>query len=147
MLPYWTFEGRQIMHIDDCPDSAIGFIYCITDPNGKCYWGRKILCNTTKTKISAREKKATGTRKQFKLVKKESDWRKYWGSCKDEKYLHMLATIGDGWKREIIEFCCTKKMLGYKEIWHQLANNVIEKDTWNGNVMGKIYRKDIVYCT
>jgi hypothetical protein len=144
----WYYQGAPIRSIEDCPEEAVGFIYCITDPNGKIYLGKKILHNSTWSKISKREKTQTKTRKTYKRTIKESDWLTYWGSCKDPDYRALLEQTGKlGWDRKILEFCCTKRMMSIRETYYQLTWNVLERDTWNGYIqLGKVFRKDIKYC-
>lgn len=127
----------------DFPEEAIGFVYKITNnQTGKFYIGKKSLFHSRKTKISAKEKLQTKTRKTFKVVKKESDWLKYYGSSialsEDCKILgKQLFT------REIIELCYTKKSLTYCELKHQILNDVLTSNSYNGNIMGKFYPKDL----
>lgn len=149
----WTYKGEsglvsEILTIDDLPKSkeAIGFVYKITNRiTGTFYIGKKSLYSERKTKISTREKVATATRKKFKQVVKESDWKKYWGSCADLK--EDVQIFGsNNFTREIIEVCCTKKYLGFCEVIHQIKNDVLTSNSYNGNIMGKYFPGDMENC-
>jgi hypothetical protein len=139
---------REILTIEDIPNSkdAVGFVYRITNKvTNTFYIGKKSLYFERKTKISIREKVATATRKKFKQVIKESDWKKYWGSCAELKEDIQLFQSSN-FTREIIEVCCTKKYLGYCEIMHQIKNDVLTTNSYNGNIMGKYFPGDIENC-
>lgn len=139
---------REILTIEDIPNSkdAVGFVYRITNKvTNTFYIGKKSLYFERKTKISIREKVATATRKKFKQVVKESDWKKYWGSCAELKEDIQLFQSSN-FTREIIEVCCTKKYLGYCEIMHQIKNDVLTTNSYNGNIMGKYFPGDIENC-
>lgn len=142
----WYHKGSRVVTLQDIPEGAIGFIYKITNTeNGKFYIGKKVLFTKRKTKIGVREKAATGTKKRFKIVTKESDWVTYNGSCK-ELILDMKHRGDNKFHKEIIEFCCTKKYMTYAEIAHQIKEDVLTKESYNGNIMGRYYRKDMQNC-
>ena len=145
---YLTSPKKKINTIEDFPnhEEIIGFIYKITNlKTGKFYIGKKSLCTRRKTRISKKEKLQTGTRKVFKQVVKESDWKTYYGSSLDLKA--DVAKLGpENFKREILELCCTKKYLNYCEFLHQVKYDVLKADTYNGNILGRYYRKDTENC-
>lgn len=149
----WTYTTEsgltgEVLKIEDLPnsESAVGFVYKITNKiTGTFYIGKKSLYSERKTKISNREKVATATRKKFKQVVKESDWKKYWGSCVELKE-HVQAFGPNNFSREIIEVCCSKKYLGYCEIKHQIKNDVLTTNSYNGNIMGKYFPGDMENC-
>jgi len=130
----------------DSHENLVGFVYKITNlKTGKFYIGKKSFFHTRKTAISKREKAQTGTKKRFKRVSKESNWLTYYGSCKELK--DDIGQMGaDLFKREILEVCCTKKYLGYCEVKHQIINDVLGKESYNGNILGRYYPKDIENC-
>jgi hypothetical protein len=142
----WYFKGSPVKELADTPEGSIGFIYKITNnTTGKFYIGKKILQTTRKTKIGVREKAATGTRKKFKYVVKESDWKKYYGSSKE--LLADIKELGEAnFHREILEFCCKKKYMTYSEIAYQIKEDVLTKNSYNGNIMGRYYKKDMENC-
>jgi hypothetical protein len=139
---------REILTIEDIPNSkdAVGFVYRITNKiTNTFYIGKKSLYFERKTKISIKEKVATATRKKFKQVIKESDWKKYWGSCVELK-VDIQLFQSSNFTREIIEVCCSKKYLGYCEIMHQIKNDVLTTNSYNGNIMGKYFPGDMENC-
>lgn len=127
---------------DTIPIDAIGFVYLITSRDtGKIYVGKKAFTHTRKTRISAREKKATGTRCTFKKTAADSKWRDYYGSCK-ELQEEIKIHGKDRFDRTILTFAYSKKQLSYLEVKYQMLLEVLEKDSYNGNVLGRFYRKD-----
>ena len=148
----WTYRGK-IVDSECIPIWAVSFIYCITnikavdEETGKYYHkpyiGRKMLNTTNRRKIGVREKAITGTRKKFKTVVKDSDWKNYWGSCVE--LLTDKEKLGEkSFTREIVEWCWNKKYTGYAEVKHQILNNVLQDSTYNGNINSKWYRRDLI---
>lgn len=141
-------KAREISSIDDIDnhENLIGFVYKITNlKNGKIYIGKKNFYHSRKARISKKEKSETKTRKTFKYMIKESDWLKYYGSCKELK--DDLKKIGEEYfKREILELCCTKKYLSYCELKYQIQYDVLKQNSYNGNILGRYYPKDIENC-
>lgn len=141
----WIYKGKQITCLEDITDyeKIVGFIYKIQNiKTKKLYIGKKILHNSRKTRISKKEKLELPTRKVFKKVIKESNWKEYYGSC-----LSLLDEIKvngkDKYKREILKFCYSKKELAYCELEYQVKEDVLRKDTYNGNILTKFFRKDL----
>ncbi len=144
----WMLQKKVIKSVDDLPnhEEVIGFVYCITNlKTGKFYIGKKSLYHERKTKISKKEKTETGTRKTFKRTVKESDWMTYHGSSADLKA--DVARLGpENFKREILELCCTKKYLNYCELSHQVKRDVLTSNSYNGNILGRYYGRDMDNC-
>jgi hypothetical protein len=142
----WFFKRKEIKSIEDFPKDAIGFIYKITNlETGKMYIGKKVLFFSRKTKISKREKSETGTRKKIKKVIKESNWKDYYGSS--QELSDDIMKLGTGsFKREILEVCCNLKYLSYAELKHQIKCEVLENNSYNGNILGKFFKKDTQNC-
>ena len=140
----WTHKNKKVTSVDYFPTNTVGFVYKITNlDTGKFYIGKKILFNQRKTVISKREKLATATRKKFKKVIKESNWMDYYGSSVDLKA--DITKLGkQKFKREIIEFAFSKKYLGYAEMKHQILYNVLEIDSYNGNILSRYFRNDLI---
>lgn len=139
----WLYNNKEIKSIEDFPEGVVGFVYKISTPSGKLYIGKKILSHSRRTRISKREKISTQTRKVFKTTVKESDWKNYYGSSEELK--KDIVVLGkDVLYREILEFCYTKKYMTYCELVHQIKYRVLETDSYNGNILGKIYRKDTI---
>lgn len=145
LYPTPGLPGKYIYSIEDIPDyeNVCGFVYRIENlTTGKFYIGKKILRNTRKKKISQRVKKSTGTRKTYERTTKESDWMNYYGSSAE-----LLADVQKygkkNFSRTILELCHTKKYLSYSEIKWQMIENVLGRNSYNGNILGRYYRKDI----
>jgi hypothetical protein len=141
----WHFNGNPISYLENLPnhESAAGFVYMITNKvTGKIYIGKKSLFSVRKKRIGKREKAETKTRKTFKQEIKESDWKTYYGSS--EELLKDIETHGqENFHREILEVCYSKKYLGYCELAHQIKYDVLRKDSYNGNILGRFWRKDM----
>lgn len=141
----WYYNNKAITCIEDLPDSEnlYGFVYVIRNKiNGKFYIGKKAVKHSFKRKISQKDKKKLGTRKKYQYVLKESDWFNYWGSSKE--LIDDIKLVGHNqFKRIIIELCYTKKYLSFAEMEWQIKEDVLRKETYNGNIMGKFYRKDL----
>lgn len=144
----WYYANNKISCIEDLPnhENLYGFVYLIQDTETlRSYIGKKILRNTRKKKISQKVKKATGTRKTYERQVKESDWKDYYGSSKE-----LLADIQkygkQRFKRTILELCCTKKYLSYAEVAWQIKLDVLRSDSYNGNILGRYYTRDMQNC-
>lgn len=142
-------EIKYLQEISDFPKGCQGFVYIITNmDNNKFYIGRKILQNTTSTKLSKKaisEIKGTGRRPTKKVVIKESNWKDYFGSCKP--LLEDVNTQGkDKFMREILCYCYNKKQMTYYELKYQIIYKVLEKPehSYNENILGKFFSKDLV---
>lgn len=142
-MNHWKYLGKDFTSLEDMPQDVIGFIYKITNTqNGKFYIGKKMFFVTRKIKISNKEKKKTGTMKRFKYVSRESDWKTYYGSCQELKD-DINKSNKSFFEREILQFCKTKKVMTYLELKYQIIYNVLENNSYNNNILGKFYRKDI----
>ena len=144
----WYYTNNKISCIEDLPnhENLYGFVYLIQDTETlRSYIGKKILRNTRKKKISQKVKKATGTRKTYERQVKESDWKDYYGSSKE-----LLADIQkygkQRFKRTILELCCTKKYLSYAEVAWQIKLDVLRSNSYNGNILGRYYTRDMQNC-
>lgn len=118
-----------------------GFVYMITliknvanYKKGTIYIGKKQLSFSKKTRITKKEKIATGNnRKKFKKVVSESGWEDYYGSNLIIKDL--IEKNGNSiFKREILEFYPTKYQLSFGEIEHMILNEVHKKSSFNGTI-------------
>lgn len=137
----WHFKGQKLTE-EDIPEGAIGFIYRITrKADGKFYIGKKQLVFTRKKRLTKAEKLLVeNKRKTFKRVSTSSGWENYWSSCKD--LVADVKSLGeDAFLREIIEFCEDKKSLTYKEVWYQFHNDVLNTNSYNGNILSRFFRK------
>jgi hypothetical protein len=104
------------------PEEYAGFVYCITNlSNGMKYIGKKILWS--------RRRIAQKGKTRRKVVIKESDWRKYYGS---NKFLQeeVKKNGKDKYKREILKFCATKGECSYYEAKYQFEYDVLLRDDY-----------------
>lgn len=123
----WTYD-ENINPLD-----YHGFIYRITNTvDGRVYIGQK-SCWAFKGKGK-------------KQTKRESNWRRYWSSCK-ELQADVKALGEDKFTREILHWCPEKGHMLYWEVREQFAHQVLEKTlpdgrraSYNGNIMGKFFR-------
>ena len=135
----WYYKGSEIKEIEDMPEDTFGFVYLVEHlPSGKKYLGKKVLYFNRKLpplKGSKRKRKVT----------KESDWKTYYGSQKEIKELLVEGKESD-FKREILKFVKSKKLLTYFETKYLFIYEVLESDQafYNDNILGKFYRKDFI---
>lgn len=132
----WKFKGNIVTE-ENTPDGAVGFVYkIIHTPTGKFYIGKKSLTSTRRLKpLKGKVRK--------RVVKKASDWEKYYSSNEWIKNEVKEGREGD-FEREIIQFCFSKKSLTYWEVWWQFKLDVLsDPQSINENLMGKFFRKDI----
>jgi hypothetical protein len=137
----------EYQNIDDFKKENVGFIYIITNTtNNKIYIGRKSLYSNINKKLTKKElseQTGPGRKPTKKLVTSESNWKVYCGSSKE--LLKDIKEIGeDKFTREILHLCNTKKQLTFYEIQYQIIHKVLEVDSYNDNILGKFYRKDLV---
>ena len=101
-----------------------GFIYII-EGNNMFYVGRKSFWNhLTKAPLKGK--------KQKRHIKKESDWKEYYGSSK--QLLIDINELGkEKFKRTILRLCKSKWELAYWEAYEQFNRDVIFlKCSYNG---------------
>jgi len=142
----WLHGSQDFITLDHFPEGCIGFVYKITNlENDKFYIGKKILHHTHTKKLTIKEKEAWNKPGKIPTKRKEikeSDWSKYYGSSKP--LLADLKFYGPpSFTREILEFCFSKKQLSYYEVYYQMKYEVLAKDTYNENILGKYYRRDV----
>ena len=121
----------------DAPDDIEGFVYVITDKrNDKKYVGKKKFWSVTrKPPLKGKTRK--------RVVRKESDWMKYYGSS--ELVNQLLVEHGeDNFHREIIHLCKTKGEMSYLEAKEQFDRNVLLNDDYYNEFIGcKIHSKHV----
>ena len=110
-----------------------GFVYEITDPNGKKYIGKKFF-------YSSKTKQVKGKKKKYKVP---SDWKTYYGS--NTELQNDVKILGQSmFKREIIHLCKTKGECGYLEAKEQFQRNVLESnDYYNTWIMVRVRKSHI----
>lgn len=132
----WTYKEKEFTS-EDIGD-WFGFIYHITDlKNQKYYIGRKNFYTLRKD-----TKKSTTTKRKRK-IKKESDWKDYFGSSLVVKAL--VEELGESnFKREIILLCKSQGELNYSETKYLFQYNVLESDNfYNDNIIGRYFSKNV----
>jgi len=133
----WYYENKVIESIEDMPEGTFGFVYQVTHiPTGLKYIGKKqLISNRTLPPLK-------GTKRKRK-IQKESDWKTYHGSQAEIKTLVKESKDKSEFRRDILQYCKTKKQLTYFEIKWQFVLGVIETEEWiNNNILGKFYGKD-----
>lgn len=144
----WIHKEKVINELTDMPEGSFGFIYEITHtPTGRKYLGRKQLISVQKKALGKRELAELTDKRSSKkkTVKKETDWKTYYGSHPEIKQM-----VKDGkeseFVREIIMFVLTKKQLTYFEDKFLYTRGVIEPGSnyFNDNVSGRFFKKDFL---
>lgn len=133
----WLFEDKEFDPADPRIVDLAGFVYCITDlTNGKKYIGKKTLWSVNRLKPLKGK-----TRRR--IVKKASDWMKYYGSNEEVKLL-VENHGGDRFKREILKLCKTKGLMSYYETKEQIEREVLFSDEYYNEFIGcKIHSKHV----
>jgi len=124
----WTFNGKPFNSEDI--QKYVGFVYVIIrKDDGRRYIGRKYFYSLRKTPGKT------------KRIRKESDWKSYYGSSRD-LLADVVATEKNNFERVILSLHTTKGDVNYEEVKQQFLANVLE-DTkyYNDNINGKWYRK------
>ena len=145
----WLYNNEEITDISQFPLNTFGFVYEVITPEGKKYIGKKVLYHNQKkklTKAELAEQSGRGRKKSFRIIQKESDWKKYYGSNKHLKnqITEGEVTLGD-LKKQIIEIGFNKKHLTYLETKYLFQLEVLEKpdEYYNDNILGKFFTKDL----
>lgn len=126
--PPWLFNDEPFT--SEMIGDYEGFVYLITNlTNGKKYIGRKYFHSI---------RKVAGKKRR---VKRESDWKTYWSSCKElQADVKSLGT--DSFERIILSLHVTQGDCNYEEVKQQFLSDVLENDGWyNDNINGKWHRK------
>lgn len=127
----WIYQGAALLEM---PEGYEGFVYLITLPDGRKYYGQKK--NTFK-----RTKVVAGKRTRRTI---ESDWRDYFSSSDEIKEL--VKTQGsDGFRREILHLCQTKSSMNYLESLYILSSGALLSDAYvNKWVSIKINKSTVI---
>lgn len=113
-----------------------GFIYRIDYEDGTYYFGKKNFIDTQKKNLGKKElAQITDARlKTYKVVKKESNWREYEGSCKESIGKTII-------KKVILEAYKTQRALTFAEARILFRNeSLFMPRCLNGNILGKFFR-------
>ena len=131
----WIFEGRAFLSEDI--NDLYGFVYRITNNlNGREYIGRKYFWS---------HRKPPGKKRR---VKKESDWKKYYGSCPELK--EDIERLGrQNFSRTILSLHKTPGKTNFEETRQLFINGVLTESLDNGvpryynsNILSRYFRKD-----
>jgi hypothetical protein len=145
----WVFKNIEVTE-ESLPETAIGFIYVITNIiSGKMYVGKK---NLFKNKISVKTVVIktgpnAGTKKKKKTkTSVYSDWKIYYGSS--AVLQEEIKIIGqDNYRREIIRFCNSKSELSYyetKEIF--VRDALLSENYYNMWISCRIRKDHLIKC-
>ncbi len=149
----WEHEGKVIDDIVHMPKGTFGFIYEILHvPTGKKYIGKKVLFFKRTKRLGKKElellkeerkaKKIPGKTPLKKQVISESDWKTYYGSDITIKKMIKEGKSSE-FKRTILKFVPTKKLLTYYEAKELFIREVLERDNYfNDNIEARYFRKD-----
>jgi len=152
----WLYNGKPINILEDFPKDTYGFIYEVEHiPTQRKYLGKKVLYFIRNKKLGKKEleilkeerkqkglRGKTPTKKQITI---ESDWKNYYGSHKE-----ILNLIKQGkqseFKRNILQFVFSKKLLTYYETKYLFMYEVLEnpKIYLNSNILGKFFQSDFI---
>ena len=144
----WLYQNKQINELTDMPEDIFGFIYEVTHiPTGRKYLGKKQLISVTKKPLGKKELAGLKDKraKTYKIVKKESDWKTYYGSHSEIKSLIKEGKQSE-FLREILIFTTNKKLHTYYENKFLFIKEVIEPQSnyINDNIEGRYFRKDFL---
>lgn len=136
----WIYNNKLL---DTIPDDIKYFVYKITQiSSGKIYIGYKGFYTNRKKKLIKSEISGDKRKKLYKIETKESNWKEYNSSNKE---LHDLIVNNPGnFNKEVLLLCKSEKIAKYYEQKLQFINEVLEKDSFNGNIAGKFFRKDLI---
>jgi hypothetical protein len=146
----WLYNNKEISLIEDMPVGTYGFIYMTTHiSTGVSYIGKKSLFHNVKRKLTKKELAdmpiTRGRKVTTEVVQKESDWKTYHGSAKPILEL-LKAGKQDEFKREILHFVNSKKLLTYYECKYLFKYGVLENplEYFNDNIQGRFFSKDFI---
>lgn len=133
----WTYNN-QPFDVSDI-QGHVGFVYQITDPQGRKYIGKKILVNRVR-------KPPLKGKTKGRISYKQSDWQTYYGSNEE-----LAALVASGnpldFKREILRLCNSKSEMGYYESKLIFETDAILRDEYyNSWVSARINRNQLVKC-
>lgn len=145
----WLYKNKEIKELSDMPEDIFGFIYEVTHlPTGRKYLGKKQLISVTKKALGKKELALLTDKRasKKKIVKKESDWKTYYGSHSEIKSLIKEGKQSE-FSREILIFTPNKKLHTYYENKFLFIKGVIEPDSnyINDNIEGRYFRKDFLW--
>lgn len=143
----WKYKDVDVLSI---PVGSYGFVYEIIYSNGYRYIGKKsfysietlsaLKSGIVREGATRIHKNVKGKRVPYDVIKKESKWKSYTGSCKDP-IVKQLKVI----RKNILGIYPDKINLTYGEVEHQILNDVLRKDIYlNSNIAGSFYKGKIL---
>ena len=126
----WIYQGRYIDILEDC----YGFVYCITNMlTRRKYIGRKYLTRIAYKTVNAKRKK----------IRKESDWKDYYGSSEElKKDIELLGK--ENFMREILHLCKTRGICNYMELKEIIVQKALESDEYyNSWISARIHKSHL----
>ena len=144
----WLYNEKEITDISHFPPNTFGFVYEVITPEGKKYVGKKVLYHNHKKKLTKAElalQTGRGRKSHYKIVQKESDWKKYIGSNAElKRQLAEGEVTKENLKKQILEVASNKKHLTYLETKYLFQLEVLENpDQYlNDNILGKFFTSD-----
>ena len=109
------------------PDDHVGFVYIVTNKiSGKKYIGKKLFHSRKRLKIP--KKNGIGTK--IKILKFESDWKKYTTSS---KLINEEISNGELFDFKILSVHNTKGALAYEEVRQIVLRDALRMKDINGN--------------
>lgn len=128
----WLYEEKELEY--ELVEKYYGFVYLIENlDTGKRYIGRKYFTKASTKQVKGKKKR----------IRKESDWKDYWGSS--QRLLADIQVLGESkFKKTILRLCKTRGECNYWEAKLQFMHNVLENDLYyNDNIMMKFTRRNI----
>jgi len=151
----WLLNGKTVVIPEFIPEGVVGFCYIIVKKDRPTwagytdviYVGKKLLNSTTKQKLSKKAQQALidakGGDKRVAKTKKvvKASWENYLTSSPEVKAL--LQEYPERYERWIVDWAYSKKHLTYLEIKWMIMMKSMEMPSYNLNMMGTIFKRDI----
>ena len=135
----WFYKNKVLSEI---PVDMKYFVYKITEiSTGKFYIGYKGFYSNRKKKLLKSEISTDKRKKTYKIETTESNWKSYNSSNKELETL--VLSNPEAFNKEVLLLLKTEKTAKYYEQKIQFTLEVLEKDSFNGNIAGKFFRKDL----
>lgn len=136
----WFYKNKVLYEI---PVDMKYFVYKITEiSTGKFYIGYKGFYSNKKKKLLKSEISTDKRKKTYKIETTESNWKSYNSSNKELETL--ILSNPEAFNKEVLLLLKTEKTAKYYEQKYQFTLEVLEKDSFNGNIAGKFFRKDLI---
>ena len=133
----WIYKDNIV---DNLPMNTFGFTYLLTFTDGTLYVGKKQCISFIKKYLGKKELalQTDNRLKNYKMIKKESNWKNYTGSSKETEGKVMVS-------KEILNFYYDRINLTYAEIEEMIKRDVLRDDRYlNGNIGGTYFRNKII---